>query len=285
MQTSRERQLVNAGGSVIDWLAGRFAKDPATGLAKYERLSRTILAAIREGVLLPGAKLPPEQALSYSLPVSLATVRKCFTWLANSGVISREHGRGTFVSSGEHGAGDLWHFRFHDPDESGFMAIYNRILDRCIVTDPSVGTFFGDAPAALVYIERAINIGVRFVCYSQLYLPADKFARLMDEPLTELERVNLKDVLREAFHAPTLRMDQFLRVAPVPDKAWAIMNVEPGAATLLLRVVGYTFEDQPISYQRIWIPETEYELNLPTTAEAVRRRDATSPRERSELNG
>ena len=59
----------------------------------------------------------------------------------------------------------------------------------------------------------------------------------------------------------------------------------PGAVTMLLRVVGYTFEDQPISYQRIWIPETEYELDLPTTSEAIRHRDAAPfPRARSEVN-
>lgn len=276
---------MTAVDSVISWLEGRFAEEPETGVAKYEHLSRIIVSAFREGVLIPGSKLPPEQVLSRSLPVSLATVRKCFTQLAQSGVISREHGRGTFVSSGEHGVSDLWHYRFRDLGKPGFMDIYNRILERRIITDRDVGSLFGDAAAPFVYIERAVNIGMRFICYSQLYLPVDKFARIMDEPLTELERVNLKDVLSHEFRAPTLRMDQFLRIAPVPDNAWEIMNVEPGAATMLLRVVGYTFEDQPISYQRIWIPETEYELDLPTTAEAVRRRAAAPSRERSEGHG
>jgi GntR family transcriptional regulator len=270
---------------VIRWLEDRFAEESKNGRAKYEQLSRIIVSAFREGVLVPGAKLPSEQVISRNLRVSLATVRKCFTHLAQSGVISREHGRGTFVLSGELGVSDLWHYRFRDPGKPGFMAIYNHILERHIITDRDIGSLFGDAAASLVYIERAVNIGVRFVCYSQVYLPADKFARIMDEPVTELERVNLKDVLTREFHAPTLRMDQFLRIAPVPDNAWEIMNVEPGAATMLLRVVGYTFEDQPISCQRIWIPETEYELNLPTTAGAVRRRDAAPSRERSEVHG
>ena len=254
-------------------------------MAKYKRLSRAIVSAVREGILDPGAKLPPEQVISRDLPVSLATVRKCFTHLAQSSVISRIHGRGTFVLSGELGDSDLWHYRFRDPGIPGFMAIYNHILERRIVTDGDVGPVFGDAAASLVYIERAVNIGVRFICYSQVFLPADKFARIMDQPVAELEQVNLKDVLTREFRAPTLRVDQNLRIGPVPDNAWEIMNVEPGAATMLLRAVGYTFEDQPISYQRIWIPETEYELNLPTTAEAVRHCDAALAKVRSEVHG
>ena len=276
---------MKTGDPVVGWVQSRFAKEPEKGVAKYEHLSRAILSGFREGVLTPGAKLPPEQVLSQSLSVSLATVRKCFTQLAQWGVISREHGRGTFVSRGEHGVSDLWHYRFRDPEKRGFMAIYNRILDRRIITDREVGPLFGNVAARFVFIERAVNIGVRFVCYSQLYLPAEKFARIMDEPVTELERVNLKDVLTREFHAPTVRMDQFLRIAQPPDNAREIMDLEPGAVTLLLRVVGYTFEDQPISYQRIWIPETEYELNLPTTAEAVRHRDAAPSREEGEGYG
>ena len=271
---------------VIRWLVDRFATESEDGLAKYQRLSQTIVSAIREDVLEPGAQLPPEQVFSRNLPVSLATVRKCFTHLAQSGVITREHGRGTFVLNGEIEDSDLWHYRFRDPEKPGFMTIYNDILERRIVTDHDVGPLFGDRAASFVYIERAVNIGVRFVCYSQVFLPTDKFARLMVIPVTKLERVNLKDVLTREFHAPTLRMDQYLRITPVPDNAREIMNVEPGAKTMLLRVVGYTFEDQPISYQRIWIPETEYELDLPTTAEAIRHRDATPfPRARSEVNG
>ena len=270
---------------VTRWLEDRFAEESANGMAKYRRLSRAIVSAVREGILDPGAKLPPEQVISRDLPVSLATVRKCFTHLAQSGVIARQHGRGTFVLSGEIGDSDIWHYRFRDPGTPGFMTIYNRILERCILADEDVGTLFGGAAAPLVYIERAVNIGVRFVCYSQVYLPADKFERIMDQPVSGLEQVNLKDVLTREFHAPTLRMDQYLRIAAVPDRAREIMNMEPGTPAILLRVVGFSFEDQPISYQRIWIPETEYELDLPTTADAVRRRDAAPSLERGAVHG
>lgn len=269
---------------MIGWLEDRFVEESGADIAKHEQLSRLFVSALREGVVPPGGKLPPEQVISRHLGVSLATVRRCFTHLAGLGVISREHGRGTFASSGEHGVSDLWHYRFCAPGKPGFMSNYNRILERRIVTAPDVGPVFGDPDTALVYIERAVNIDVRFICFSQLYLPADKFARILDEPVTELERINLKDVLTREFHAPTLRMDQFLRIAPADEVVCEVMRIEPGAPTIVLRGIGYSFEDRPISFQRIWIPETEYELNLPTTAEAIRHRDAVSSKDRGDAH-
>ena len=255
---------------LIRWLERRLASDSDSGLAKYERLYRAIQSSIRDGVLAPGDKLPPEQVLSRGLPISLATVRKCFARLAQSGVISREHGRGTFVSTEEHGVSDLWHFRFIDPDAAGFMPIYNRIISRRIVSERRIAERLGTRGTKFVFIERAVNIGARFVCYSELYLPAEKFSRLMDEPVPELERVNLKDVLTREYRSPTLRADQFMRVEPAPETATAYMDIPPGALALRMRIIGYTFDDQPISYQQIWIPETEHELSMPTTAELVR---------------
>ena len=263
--------------TLIDWMNARFAEESeASGAAKYERLYQVILAAIRERVLSPGDRLPPEQVLSRLMPLSQVTVRRCFSLLAQRGVISREHGRGTFVSAEEQGVSDLWHFRFRDPDGPDFMPIYNRILSRKIRRDAQVADLFSDTASQFVFIERAVNIGSRFNCYSELFLPADRFARIMDGPVAELERVNLKDVLAQEFRSPTLWVDQHLRVARVPSQASQPMGVAEGEAALLMCVTGYTFEDQPISYQRIWIPETRHELNIPASAESVaHRRNAT----------
>lgn len=263
---------------LMEWLNNRFVDiSNDTDLAKYECLYQAILSAIRERVLSPGDRLPPEQDLSKHLPLSQATVRRCFTLLAQRGVISREHGRGTFISAEEEGVSDLWHFRFRDPEHPGFMAIYNRILSRSVKTDPLVANEFPGGADEFIYIERAVNIGSRFNCYSELFLPVDKFARIMDESIAELERVNLKDILTKEFRSPTLSVDQNMSVAPVPERASETIGVAAGSLALSLCVTGYTFEDQPISFQRIWIPETPHKLNIPASNEAIDRRGSLVP--------
>lgn len=258
---------------LLENLNARYAAQAETGSGrKYEALYQAILSAIRHGDLSPGDRLPPEQVLSQHMPLSQVTVRKCFTLLAQRGVISREHGRGTFVSAAEQGVSDLWHFRFKDPERDGFMPIYNRILSRTIQRDAQVSRLLDIPGGALVRIERAVNIGSRFNCYSELFLPANRFARIMDEPVAELERINLKDILAREFRTPTLRVDQNMRIEAVPERATEPMGVPGDAHVLFLGVTGYTFEDHPISHQRIWIPETKYELNMPASTETVAER-------------
>lgn len=265
-------------GELIGWLNDRYANEnEIADLAKYERLYQVILAAIRERVLSPGDKLPAEQVLSRHLPLSQATVRKCFTLLAQRGLISREHGRGTFVSAEEHGISDLWHFRFRDPDGPGFMPIYNRILSRTVRIDGDIARLFPNAGNKLVCIERAVNIGSRFNCYSELFLPAEKFARIMDEPVGELERVNLKDILAREFRTPTLSVTQNMCVEPIPTRASEPMAVPTGSLALSLHVTGFTFGNQAISFQRIWIPQTPYKLNLPALAESIAQKEYRAP--------
>ena len=264
-------------GKLIEALQAGYAAQiqPPKG-PKYERLYQTILQAIREGALSPGVQLPPEQLLSENLPVSQVTVRKCFALLAERGVISREQGRGTFIASAEQSVSDLWHFRFVDPDRGGFMPIYNRILSRTIERNSPVARRLSMPGKPLVRIARALNIGSRFNCYSELFLPAHRFSPIMDEPISELERVNLKDTLARDFRMPTLRVDQNVRVDTVPDHACEPMDVERGAIALSLCVTGYSFEDEPISFQHIWIPKTDYELNLPALAAPVEQRRVPS---------
>lgn len=254
---------------LIGWMQARFAREQGhRPAAKYELLTQVILQAIREKILAPGDRLPPEQHLSQHLPVSQITVRKSYAKLGQIGIISREHGRGTFVSDAEQSVSDLWHYRFRDPETDGLMPIYNRILSLDLHSETSAGTTLHKGGGKLIRIERAVNIGSRFNCYSELYLPFERFSGIMDLSHSELERVNLKDIMAEQFNAPTLRVNQHLRIDTLPERAAKTVDSPAGTKVLLLRVVGYTFDDEPISYQDIWIPETQYELNLPATGPA-----------------
>lgn len=256
---------------LLEWMSMRFEQEFCRKSApKYEVLCRVIQQAIQEQLLSPGDRLPPEQQLSGTLPVSQITVRKCFTTLGMRGVISREHGRGTFVSNAEQSVSDLWHFRFWDPATDSLMPIYNRILSLGLHSETSATNSIMSDGEKLIRIERAVNIGSRFTCYSELFLPLNKFSGILDLPLSELERVNLKDILSEMFHAPTLRVDQMLKIASLPRRASEPIGQQAGAKVMLLRVVGYSFEDEVISHQDIWIPETEYELNLPASGKTER---------------
>ena len=63
-----------------------------------ESCADAITAAISGGAYPAGTQLPPESQLAANLGVSRATLREALRQLQHAGLITRRHGRGTFVA-------------------------------------------------------------------------------------------------------------------------------------------------------------------------------------------
>lgn len=67
------------------------------GLSRWQTIADTLSAEIRDGVHMPGGKLPTEMALAERFAVNRHTVRRAVGWLQDQGLLRIEQGRGTFV--------------------------------------------------------------------------------------------------------------------------------------------------------------------------------------------
>jgi GntR family transcriptional regulator len=74
--------------------------DPGGELPIYRQLMRLVTEAVASGRLRPGDRLPSHRELAQLLVIAPLTVKKAYDALELSGMISSQHGRGTFV--GEH---------------------------------------------------------------------------------------------------------------------------------------------------------------------------------------
>ena len=63
----------------------------------YVRLADNIEAAIADGTLAAGAKLPPQRNLAFDLGVTIGTISRAYGLIHERGLVSGEVGRGTFV--------------------------------------------------------------------------------------------------------------------------------------------------------------------------------------------
>ncbi len=63
----------------------------------YLRLADRIESDIGEGVLPPGAKLPPQRNLAFDIGVTVGTVGRAYAILRQRGLVTGEVGRGTYV--------------------------------------------------------------------------------------------------------------------------------------------------------------------------------------------
>src|SRR4051812_6816383 len=63
----------------------------------YVRLADRIEAAITDGILPPGTKLPPQRNLAYDIGVTIGTIGRAYSLVHERGLVSGEVGRGTYV--------------------------------------------------------------------------------------------------------------------------------------------------------------------------------------------
>lgn len=231
--------------------------------AKHVRLQSAILDAIAKGVLGAGDQLPPEPELADGVNLSLGTIRRSLTHLANEGVVSREHGRGTFISGLTLTENEVWHMRFLEDDLKTVKPVYQRILNREVVRGPGEWQdFLGANPDGYVRVCRAVNVDSLFVCHSDFYLPGDTFLGIMDMDPHEIESIGLKHVVRLSFNRPITRVQKCSQYLPTPEPISGVIGVDSGDRAQRLDIRSYSHGNTPISYQVIWIPPTSVPLDL-----------------------
>jgi DNA-binding GntR family transcriptional regulator len=98
-----------------------------------------------------------------------------------------------------------------------------------------------------------------------MYLSATRFERLLKLRISDLESVNLKQLLNDEFNVPTLAVHQ-TAVLKIPAKEIGKhISVSSRTACLLLRIVATSRRRDPISFQRIYVPPVHYEMELSET--------------------
>jgi DNA-binding transcriptional regulator YhcF (GntR family) len=86
-------------------LATHFPLDREGGVPLGVQLATTLEGAIRDGELNPGDQLPSVRQMAALAGVNVNTVRTVYGRLEQQGLLSSEHGRGTFVRSRAPSAG------------------------------------------------------------------------------------------------------------------------------------------------------------------------------------
>lgn len=72
--------------------------DPDADTAIFEQLRRGVIAAVREGTLQPGSRLPTVRDLAGQLGLAVNTVARAYRELESAGIVETRGRRGTFVA-------------------------------------------------------------------------------------------------------------------------------------------------------------------------------------------
>lgn len=218
-------------------------------VTKLDRISDKIIGDIEAGVLREGDRLPSEEKLAEIHKVSVGTMQKVLARLAHSGLILREHGRGTFVSGTSVAPAEVRYLRFQDDKGNELSSfVHVRAIRRTTRKGPWSEFLKGKA---FVRIERSISVGGRVDLYSEFWLREDDFARLGGVSRRTLEK-NLRVLLGKQLALPTLRADQWIRFVPLPASVARSLDLEAGSPGLCMELRGYTLRDRELYYQSIY---------------------------------
>ena len=218
-------------------------------MTKLDMISDTIISDIERGLLREGDQLPSEEKLAERHGVSVGTVQKALARLATSGIVSRQHGRGTFVTGSKVAAADVRFMRFRDADGNDLtLYVHVRSVRRIKQKGPWSEFLGGDA---FVRIERSINAGARLDLYSEFWLREEEFARLGGVSRRSLEK-NLQSLLDKQLSLPTLRADQWISFASLPAVAARALRLDATQPGFVMELRGYTLRDQPLYYQCLY---------------------------------
>src|SRR5262245_195768 len=215
-------------------------------MTKLEMIANSIVSDIERGVLREGGQLPSEEKLAAHHGVSVGTVQKALARLAQSGIISRQHGRGTFVSGSRMAPADLRYVRFQDPEGRDLTSYVHVRSVRKTKQMGAWSDFLGGK--TFVRVERTVSFGARLELYSEFWLREEEFVRLGDVSHRSFEK-SLRSLLDKKLSLPTLRVNQWVRFAPLSANAARVLGLEAGQPGFVMELCGYTLRDQPLSYQ------------------------------------
>ena len=230
--------------------------------SKVKTLKDALFDLIERGFWRPGDKLPGEKELSIVLSLSLGTVQAAIRPLQAAGLLERRRGAGTFVANARELGSTIWHFRFRTADGKGLLPWTSTVYSIDEITGQGDWSDFMGKMPSFVRICRVVHVDGKFDVYSEVYLEGPRFRALLEMPLEALSGKNLRVFLHERYNAPTLRAIHRLTSTEIPREIAERIKVAPGSRGIDMKALSYSFRDTPISYQRIVIPETPYELEL-----------------------
>jgi DNA-binding GntR family transcriptional regulator len=262
----------------IERILAEFLRSEQHGAPKHTRLKQAILKAIGDGVLSPGDRLPAEQDFSKALGLALGTVQRALNSLAHDQAITREQGRGTFVSTPTLRVEDLWEYRFVEKYGASPLPIKIEQIGRQTIAERNPWLdVLGHDHGGYCELTRIVTVNDDLRCLSRIYVRNSRFPEIAKLPKSAVPG-NLKKFFAEQLKTPTHSVEQFLGPCRLTPDLCALLKIKPSPG-MRLNSIGRTISEEAITFQTLWIPHTEYLLEM-SAGKRPRRSDA-----RSGING
>jgi GntR family transcriptional regulator len=222
---------------------------PAPGMPLYRHIRDQLMAALARGEWRPGEAIPPERELARRFGSSIGTLRKAVDELCAANILSRQQGRGTFVTTHDRNR-NLFYF-FHVVPEDGpkaYPGVALLAFARGRAEREAAERLRIDVGAPVLRIRNRLTLAGSPVVVDDLTLPAARFPglterRFRDRPST------IYNLYQEAFGISVVRTLERLRAVRAEPPLAALLGLRSGAPLLQVRRVAYAYRDEPVEYR------------------------------------
>ncbi len=187
---------------------------------------------IEAGSLAPGAKLPPERALSDEFSITRVTVRQALSRMEAEGLIFREERRGWFISSPRVHYDPTADTSFTESVSSQGRVAGTTILSKQeVVASKWLSTLLDCAVGDPIFIiNRLRTVDGRAVLVEQIHVKAMRCPGLLDYPLDQ----SMTELMAEKFGIIEHRTKINMRPTALPKIPAKALGVVVGTPSLYI---------------------------------------------------
>ena len=221
--------------------------DSRVKIPLYHQIVQNITDLIEEGKLAQGSMLPSEWELTNLYSVSRLTVRQALKDLERSGLVTRRHGIGTFVSTPVTTQLTPSKMSFSQKILQIGKKPSNKTLSLSRIPAPMEVANMLQLPekAPVIELVRVRYADEKPIMIETAYLPAERFPDLTKENLSD---GSLYQFLNERYSISIVAVDQTLQPVLVKSKQATLLDVEAGSPAILTKVVAYSRNNVPVEY-------------------------------------
>ena len=219
--------------------------DPSNPIPKYLQISAWLKELVQTGRYKKGEKLPSEIELSKMCGVNRNTLRQAIAELVSAGLLRKEKGMGTFVSSStplalKHKLKRISSFR-DDLREIGIKENTKVIKKSIENANGQVAKMLILGVNSKVIVVRRLRAGngIPFI-YEESYIPYDMFKKILDMDLTG----SMYKIISERFNIVLARCEQTIRAVNLKGKIASILDVPENSAGIFMESI--TFDENSI---------------------------------------
>lgn len=227
----------------------------------YKQLESKLRESILQGKWARGEMLPNEQDIAQMYSVSQGTVKRALDELANSNMIIRVQGRGTFVNtlSDEQSFSSFWRIHMNDDDDFNPMQdLTNRwvSVDYTLPKTPIEHTLAGQLDNYLYHVHRVrLYRGVPFI-YEQVVLPHHMFRGI--ENKTDLPNA-LYPYFQKEFNISVANVEDSLSIIHPTPKIANALNKNRTEPLLYIQRQAVDMKGQFFEYRQSYVnPDMAY---------------------------